>query len=236
MNKVLNINLGGYAFTIDHNAFDHLDQYLNTIEHHFSKSEGCEEIVSDIEARMAELFRDNLKQDEIVGMKDVERAILIMGTPEDFGAEPVMDGKSSSDSSASDAGLKFGKRLFRDPSDEQVGGVCSGLSAYFGIEDPVWLRIFFVVFTLSGGVGIPLYLILWAVIPSAKTPSDFLAMRGEPINIHNIGKKVEEGVEKFSEKMDDWGDDKSSWQFWKSKKKAKQEPMEEKVMGNGYPG
>lgn len=234
MNKVLNINLGGYAFTIDQNAFEHLDQYLNTIEHHFRKSEGCEEIVSDIEARMAELFRDNLRQDEIVSMKDVDKAIQIMGTPEDFGAEP-MSAEDASSSSTTE-GLKFGKRLFRDPSDEHVGGVCSGLSAYFGIEDPVWLRIFFVVFTLSGGVGIPLYLILWAVIPAAKTPSDYLAMRGEPINIHNIGKKVEEGVEMFAEKIDDWGDDNSKWQFWKSKKKAKQEPMEEKMMGNGYPG
>lgn len=229
MNKVLNINLGGYAFTIDQNAYEHLVEYLDTIEHHFRKSEGCEEIVSDIETRMAELFREHNGKQEIVSIKDVDQAILIMGTPEDFGAEPFEDYEHTREKS-SDEGLNFGRRLFRDETDEQVAGVCSGLAAYLGIEDPVWVRIAFVVFTLSGGVGIPAYLILWAVVPAAKTPSDFLAMRGEPINIHNIGRKVEEEVEKFSEKMDSWSSKKNKWS---SKKKEKKEMRNQRAGSHG---
>ncbi|NNE29557.1 MAG: PspC domain-containing protein [Saprospiraceae bacterium] len=235
MNKVLNINLGGYPFTIDVDAYDHLDQYLATIENHFRSSEGCEEIVSDIESRMAELFREHLGKDEIVTSKDVEKAILIMGTPEEFGADPIEEGAARS-SRMGDDGFKFGKRLFRDASDSQVAGVCSGLSAYFGIEDPVWLRIAFVIFTLSGGAGILLYIILWAVLPEAKTPSDFLAMKGEPINVNNIGRKVEEEVEKFTQRMDDWGKDSKSNKFWKGKKKAKEKEVVEKMVNPGYPG
>ena len=71
MNKIFNINLGGYPFTIDDVAYRHLTQYLDTIKNHFDNSEGCEEIISDIEARVAELFTENLKGQSIVTSKDV---------------------------------------------------------------------------------------------------------------------------------------------------------------------
>ena len=87
MNKVLNINLGGYPFTIDEDAFEHLENYLDTIHSHFKKSEGYEEITSDIEARMAELFQEQLNGRSIVTIRTVETCIGIMGTPEEFGAE-----------------------------------------------------------------------------------------------------------------------------------------------------
>ena len=78
MNKVLNINLGGYPFTIDDDAYEHLENYLETIHNHFKKSEGYEEITSDIEARMAELFQDQLSGRSIVTIRDVEAGIAIM--------------------------------------------------------------------------------------------------------------------------------------------------------------
>ncbi len=79
MNKIFNINLGGYPFTIDDNAFYALDQYLNTIKKHFSQSEGYEDIIADIEARIAELFNQELKGQPIVGMREVEWVIAING-------------------------------------------------------------------------------------------------------------------------------------------------------------
>ena len=119
MNKVLNINLGGYPFTIDLDAFAMLEDYLQTIEHHFHDSEGCDEIIADIENRMAELFNEELGKRGIVGEKDVQRAIAIMGTPEDFGAEPMEAGPKKSKNRRSESnnsdGFKFGKKLFRDP-------------------------------------------------------------------------------------------------------------------------
>lgn len=232
MNKVLNINLGGYPITIDVDAYDMLEDYLQTIENHFSDSEGCDEIISDIESRMAELFGEELGKRTIVGENDVEKAIAIMGTPEDFGAEPTEGNskKSRKQSESMSDGFKFGKRLFRDPEDAQVAGVCSGLAAYFGIEDPLWVRLGFVLFTISGGVGIPLYVIIWAITKEAKSTSDRLAMKGERINVSNISKKVEEEVDRFSAKMSEWGED-EKWDKWTDSKKWKEagKQMKEKI-------
>jgi len=242
MNKVLNINLGGYPFTIDLDAYAMLEDYLQTIEHHFHDSEGCEEIIADIENRMAELFNEELGKRSIVGEKDVQRAVAIMGTPEDFGAEP-MEGdpkksKNKKRKSKDSDGLNFGKKLFRDPEDTQVAGVCSGLAAYFGIEDPLWVRLGFVAFTLSGGVGIPLYIILWTITKEAKSASDRLAMKGEPINVSNIGKKVEEEMDRFSEKVNEWGES-EKWNEWTNKEnwKSTKDKIKEKLkkkMNQGF--
>ncbi len=205
MNKVFNINLGGYPFTIDEDAYAHLSNYLTSIHNHFRDSEGYEEITADIEARMAELFQDQLSGRPIVTSKDIQNAIAIMGTPEDFGAEPLDEEPIFEEKTKRK--YKTGKRLFRNPDDEVVGGVCSGLAAYFGIEDPVWLRIAWIVFTISGGLGIPAYIIMWVIVPKAETAGDRLSMRGQKINVSNIGKIVEEEMDSFSEKMESFGSD-----------------------------
>ncbi|MBR9919759.1 MAG: PspC domain-containing protein [Bacteroidetes bacterium] len=231
MNKVFNINLGGYPFTIDEDAYEHLSNYLKTIHNHFRQSEGYEEITSDIETRLAEIFREDLGNHPIVSLRSVEDAIAIMGTPEDFGAEPLDSEEAAeqgeepraSSSAARDKEDKeryrTGRRLFRNTDDEQIGGVCSGIAAYFGIEDPLWVRLAFVVLTITGGFGIPLYLILWAILPSPETASDRLAMKGQPINVSNIGKIIEEEMENFSSKMANLGDEISDWGAGTGKKK-----------------
>lgn len=215
MNKVYNINLGGYPFTIDEDAYNHLRSYLEAIHNHFRSTEGYEEITHDIEARLAELFVEQLDNRPIVGFQEVEDAIAIMGRPEEFGADPMSEGTTTADAGATaGAGetegkfkIKTGKRLYRDTEDSVVGGVAAGLSAYFGIADPIWIRLFFVLVVISGGIGIPLYLILWALMPEAKTAGDRLAMRGEPINISNISKIITEEFEHLSEKMTELGEE-----------------------------
>jgi phage shock protein PspC (stress-responsive transcriptional regulator) len=213
MNKTHNINLGGYPFTIDNDAYEHLQDYLNKIHKHFESSEGFEEIVDDIETRMAELLFERIKTKSIVTMDDVNNAISIMGTPEEFGAE-AFGGESSSNGPLKRK-YKTGKRLFRDPDDKIIGGLCSGLASYFGITEVLWVRIAFAVAALVGGIGLPLYLIMWAIVPEAKTPKDFLAMRGEPINVTNIAKIVEEQVEQISDQLSEIGND------WKSRRRKK---------------
>lgn len=209
MNKIFNINLGGYPFTIDEDAYEHLNAYLKTIHGHFRQSEGYEEITEDIEARLAEIFQEKLGNRPIVNMKDVKDAVATMGTPEEFGAETT--GAEFADEASSAQGqYKTGKRLFRNPEEEVIGGVCSGLAAYFGIQDPIWVRILFIILVVSGGFGVPIYIILWAVVPKAESASDRLAMRGEPINVSNIGKIIEEGFKDFSDKVSELGDEISS--------------------------
>ena len=217
MNKVFNINLGGYPFTIDEDAYTHLNHYLDTIHAHFSASEGYDDITSDIEARMAELFQDQSSGRPIVTLKVVKNAISIMGTPEDFGAEPLeeasyaaYDEPVGSTKSKWRSKFKTGKRLFRNPDDEVVGGVASGIAAYFGIQDPLWIRIAFILTTISGGFAIPVYLVLWTILPKAESSSDRLSMKGEPINIENIAKTVEDEIEGLSSKLSDLGSEFSS--------------------------
>ncbi len=210
MNKTNNINVGGFPFVIDDDAFDYLDDYLKKIDKHFRHAEGYEEIVEDIERRMAELLNDRLKNKRIVSREDVAHAISVLGTPEDFGASDSFEYETYEGND-----YQTGKKLYRDPDDKIIGGVCSGLAAYFGVQDPIWVRIVFALAALGAGVGVPLYLLMWALVPEAKTPRDFLAMRGEPINVKNIARIVEEQVEHIADQLSELGND------WKSKKRKK---------------
>ena len=210
MNKVLNINLGGYAFTIDEDAFAALNQYLQTLRTHFQHSDGCEEIMSDIESRMAELVQEKLNGRPIVDTKNVQAAISVMGTPEDFGAanhEPSSDATQEADSKGQKKEYSTGKRLFRDPENKVVGGVCAGIAAYFGIADPFWVRLGFAAAFFTFGIGGPLYILLMLIMPKAKTASDRLAMRGEPVNASNIAKIIDEGVGNLSQKISEFSEE-----------------------------
>ena len=212
MNKIFNINLGGYPFVIDDDAYKKLNKYLDTIQKHFRKSEGCDEIVGDIEARIAELFNEHAKGQPIVSMRDVEGVIQIMGTPQEFGAEDI-DMEEDKKESKRRSGSSTGKRLYRDTDDKVIGGVCSGLAAYFGVSDPLIFRLIFAVLFLSG-VGIMAYVLLWIIVPSAKTSADKLSMKGEPINVNNIAKQVEEELNNLSHTITDFAKDISN-KNWK---------------------
>jgi phage shock protein PspC (stress-responsive transcriptional regulator) len=215
MNKIFNINLGGYPFTVDEDAYARLSGYLKTIERHFSSSEGYEDIIGDIESRIAELFNEQLKGQPIVSTREVEHAIKVMGTPEEFGADDFEETKSTFARTIGKSNYKVGRRLFRDTDAKVVGGVCSGLAAYFGIPDPVWLRIIAVIlFFFSGGSILLVYFILWAVVPEAKTSGDKLSMRGEPINVSNIAKTVEDELDTLSDTLTDLSNE------FRSKKKV----------------
>ncbi len=218
MNKILNINLGGMPFTIDIDAYTHLDNYLSTIRRHFSDSESCDEIIHDIEVRMGELFQESMKGSSIISNKELDDVIKIMGTPEDFGAEAIEDDyepshETSESYTERDHKRSGKKRLFRDGEDKIIGGLCSGMAAYFGIDDPLWIRIAFVLL-LFAGISPVLYILLWVIVPVARTSSDKLAMRGENINISNIAKTVEEEITELSKRITEIGKD------LKSKKKS----------------
>ncbi len=220
MKKTININLGGHPIIIDEDAFEVLDQYLTRIDRYFNQSEGREEIVHDIETRIAELFQREMKGKKIVSVKEVGKVIEIMGVPEDFEGEVPESSEDANRTSENTEDKKANyepvppratKRLFRDPSDKVIGGVASGLSAYFGINDPVWLRIAFVILALAPtGLGLVTYIIMWIIVPKAKTASDRLAMRGAPINVESIAHNVEEEVNEFGEKVKKFGRDMKS--------------------------
>ncbi|MBK8826705.1 MAG: PspC domain-containing protein [Saprospiraceae bacterium] len=207
MNKTFNINLGGYPFAIDEDAYEYIQNYLNTIRRHFSASDGCDEIIYDIEVRMAELFQEHLNGRSIISMKEIDEVIMIMGKPEDFGADPIDEPyQFNSKNKKSTNGIGTGKRLFRDPDDKTIAGVCSGIAAYFGIEDPLWVRLIFAILLFTGA-GVITYFVLWALVPVASSSSDKLAMRGEPATIENIAKLVEEELTELGDKINEWSKD-----------------------------
>ncbi len=213
MNKIININLGGVAFTIDDDAFDALKNYLADLKRVFASSEGRDEIVADIEARCAELIQQNLGTKPIVSIREVDAAIAVLGRPEQLdGADAsAASTEKSSSSSGSSRGhssrYATGKRLFRDDEDAVVAGVCSGLAQYLGIGDPLWVRLFFVLMSFTFGSALILYAILWAVLPKVASTADRLALRGEPINAENIAREVEEGFDRLSRRVTDLGDE-----------------------------
>jgi phage shock protein PspC (stress-responsive transcriptional regulator) len=210
MKKVININLAGRAFTIDEDAYAELDKYLKNLDKHFSRSQGSEDIMYDIENRIAELFEEDRVGGPIVSLPKVNNMKLTMGMPEDFATDDT-DGfsKTSSKKKRKKAKMDSGhsKRLFRDPDNKVLGGVASGLAAYFGIKAPIIIRILLIMLFFAFGFSALIYIILWIAVPLAKTSSDFLAMRGEDINIDNIARTVEDGFNDLKDKFEEFGND-----------------------------
>jgi len=197
MNQTVTANIGGIVFHIEVDAFDNLTNYLNKIKSYFNNSEEREEIMRDIEGRIAEIFSSKLNEtNQVIKDSDVAELIEVMGKPEQYidEEEVAHEGKNSSSNT-----YRTGKKFFRDPDDRLVGGVAAGIANYFGI-DAVWLRLLFVG-ALFIGFGFLLYIILWMVIPEAKTASDKLQMKGEAVNINNIGKTFKDEADKVSENL-----------------------------------
>ncbi len=183
MKITVSINIGGYSFNIDEDAYSELKIYLKNLELHFAQEESSSEILSDIESRLAEIFRGKLTAyKQVITFEDVRQAISVMGTPED-----ILDTEGPS------AREKFSSpgyhRMYRDPDNRIIGGVCSGMGAYWDI-DPVIIRILFVVLTATAGIGGLIYLILYIVVPVARTTTQKIEMKGDPVNIHNIKESV----------------------------------------------
>lgn len=196
MKKTFTANLNGTVFHIEEDAYDAIQRYLANIRAKFSGSSEAEEIMADIEARIAELFTERLQGRQAVSMADVDHVKQVMGQPEDYvDGESGTAGASAEDRSFNQAGPQRRKRLFRDPDDKKVAGVLSGLGHYFGI-DPLWLRIAFLVFLLAGwGFPAIFYIALWVLVPEANTAAEKLEMQGEPVTVDNIKRMFEEGAE-----------------------------------------
>ncbi|MCP4123348.1 MAG: PspC domain-containing protein [Bacteroidetes bacterium] len=206
MIKTLSINLGGIVFQVDEDAYETLRRYLDSLNQYYKYTEGREEIVSDIESRLAEIFSESLAKSgfDVISLGDVEEVIEIMGRPEDFEDDgEAYDTTTSTDGNDSGATTATGsRRLYRDMDDGVLAGVCSGLTAYWGVKDPLWIRLAFLVLALfSGGTIALIYIILWIVLPEAVTNSQKLEMKGKQVNINNLEKKIREDVGRAGENL-----------------------------------
>ena len=180
MKKTITVNIGSMVFYIDDDAYEILRKYLSRVKDEFRTMEGGDEIYEDIETRIAELFNEKLGSNrQVISMQEVEEVIATLGQPEDFS-----DTSGSKKAGASSG--RSGKRMYRDPDNALIGGVCSGLAAYWRV-DPTVVRLIFVILAIFGMAGVLIYLILWIVLPEANTVAQKLEMRGEPVNLSSIG-------------------------------------------------
>ena len=194
MKKALKINLSGQIFHIDEDAYEKLKIYLDTISSHFFNTQESKEIISDIETRIAELFSERIKDgNQVITMTEVGEIIEIMGKPEEIASEGEEPEEKAS--------RRMSRRLYRDSDNAVIGGVCSGLGAYFNI-DTIIVRILFIVLVLVG-VGFPLllYLILWIAVPKARTAAEKLEMRGEKVNVSNIERSIRDEYENVKDNL-----------------------------------
>ena len=200
MNKTVNINLAGVFFHIDENAYTKLQHYLDAIKRSLTNTQGQDEIIADIEARIAELFNEKIKTDrQVIGTKEVDEVIAVLGQPEDY----MLDEEIFEDEPSHTRPGTTGKQLFRDTEHSYVGGVSSGLGHYLKIE-AIWVRILWIILTLaSSGAFILIYIALWIFVPEAKTTADKLSMRGEAVNLSNIERKIREEFENVSGRVKD---------------------------------
>lgn len=189
MNKTITIDLGKMAFIIEESAYEKLNNYLKNIKNNLGNSLENEEIMADIETAIAEKLLEKINPGkQVITSGDVDELIKVMGAAEDFSEQNT---KPTADSTGEE---KTARRLYRNPDDVIIAGVCSGIAAYFDI-DPTIIRLLFVLTVLAGGSGVLIYIILWLVMPEAKTPSQKLEMHGNPITIAAIKKTAAAGME-----------------------------------------
>jgi phage shock protein PspC (stress-responsive transcriptional regulator) len=184
MKKTVKINIGGVFFNIDEDAYQILQNYLAHINRKFSAEPEGKEIISDIESRIAEILQSKIStHKQVISKEDIDEIIDIMGRPEDFDNENTQQNSFS-----------YSRRMYRDPDNRILGGVCSGMAAYFNI-DPVIIRVIFVVLLFAWGVAGVIYIVLWALLPPAYTTAEKLHMRGENMTIADIEKNIKNEFE-----------------------------------------
>ncbi len=195
MNKTLSIGLAGFSFTIEEHAYIKLSDYLAALRSSLDVSE-ADEVMHDIEIRMVEIFKDTLGKREVINDTDVERVIAQIGSPEKIEEqeEAYFSEKTSTNRKDQKSSANFNgqKQLFRDPEHAKLAGVCAGLAHYVGMDikamRAIWLGVAIIgIFTaISTIIVVLIYIILWIVLPRAETATDFLKMKGKPMNFDNL--------------------------------------------------
>ena len=203
MKKTLTINISGTVFHIDDDAYERLNNYIFGINKHFGNDDDAKEIVQDIESRISELFQERVKDgSEVITIAHVEDIIRIMGMPEAFANTNDEEIKTKTTRTK-------GRKLYRDPDDRVLGGVCSGLGIFFNV-DPIIIRLVFVLLVFLGvGSSLIIYPILWIVVPKAANSTQRLEMKGEEVNINNISKNIKEELQDVKENYEKFRANKS---------------------------
>jgi phage shock protein PspC (stress-responsive transcriptional regulator) len=172
MKKIININLSGRVIPIEDSAYEKLQAYIESLRRYFANEDGRDEIINDIESRIAELMGEKIRKGaDCVTEDDISEIMASMGRPEDFDKEEAEEKTTQSSQQSSQQSTytytepRRRNRLYRDSSDKIIGGVCSGLANYLNV-DPSIMRLLFAIITFGGfGFGVVVYLLLWIILP-----------------------------------------------------------------------
>jgi phage shock protein PspC (stress-responsive transcriptional regulator) len=196
MKKTISINLNSFFFNIDEDAYIMLKTYLEKLEFHFSKSDEGNEIIKDIEARIAEIFNMKISNNkQVINISDVNDVINILGNVED-----ITGNSDTANNDCKNTKTRWTKKLYRDPDNKKIAGICAGLSAYTGVDAVFW-RILFITFLFIPFLWIIIivYAVLWMAIPEAKTIAEKIEMKEGKIDLSDIGKNIKEEYDNLKE-------------------------------------
>ena len=193
MKKTVSVNIKGMNFLIEEDAYEILQQYIQLLTKGLQNDAGGKEIIEDIELRIAELCSEQLNdRKQVIEKEDIEKILSTLGDPSQYidDAEPQQANYSQNEPIND-------KRLFRDTDNGMLAGVAAGISNYLNI-DVVIIRAIFVVVFLFGGFGIPLYIIMWIIVPKATSTIDKLRSRGKAVTVDTVKEEVEMAAERLT--------------------------------------
>lgn len=197
MKKTINVAIGGCSFTIDDDAYNTLSIYLDRFKAALDNSSTSSDVMDELEVRIADLLKGKLGSREVVDMKMAQDVIGALGYPEGYKETESQSDGASGEATGSQDGPDCSRcnerpvrKLFRDPDDKKIAGVCSGLALFLGV-DVVLIRIIFLVALLCGSAGGWIYLVIWIAAPEARTAAEKCELRGIPATAENIRRFTE---------------------------------------------
>lgn len=196
MKKTVSVNIKGMHFQLEEDAYEMLQDYIDRLTAALGTEEGSQEIIEDIELRIAEICTSKLSESKtVVELADIKEILNTLGDPSDYVEHDATESNQSETFTSSTTSNDRGeRRLFRDPESAMLGGVCAGFANYFGI-DVVIIRVLFVLLLFTG-IAIPMYVVLWIIVPKAESTIDRLRMKGRPINVETVKEEVDQAAER----------------------------------------
>ena len=183
MKKTINVAIGGCSFIIDEDAYNELDNYLENFKKAMDTSSSSKEVMDELEGRIADLLKGKLAGREVVDMTMARQVVGQLGYPQGYKAEDTCSTDEHHYSGTD--GERPARKLFRNPDDKKIAGVCSGIALFLGV-DVTLIRIIFLIALICGSAGFWIYLVIWIAAPEARTAAEKCELRGIPANAENI--------------------------------------------------
>lgn len=195
MKKTINVAIGGCSFTIDEDAYNTLNDYLERFRKALNDTSTSANVMDELEGRIADLLKGKLGGREVVDNRMTQEVIAGLGFPQGYNpqADEQADEQTDGQASQTEAQTSYERpvrKLFRDTDDRKIAGVCSGLALFLGV-DVTLMRVLFLVALICGSAGFWIYLVIWIAAPEARTAAEKCELRGIPATAENIRRFTE---------------------------------------------